>query len=163
MLRFQLQHMVKGRLPLLEGLTGQTVDEVQGDVVEARLAGVFHALHGLLIVVGTAELFQQLVIVVLHAEAHAVEALGMELLQQHRRSAVGIGLKGHLRVGLHIEAALQFIENTHQGIRAEERGGAAAEIHGIHGVLRGSGAELADVGGQGVLSGAEHSECHGTV
>ena len=150
MLRLQLQHVVQGRLPLVEGLAGQAVDEIQGDVVEARLAGLLHGGDGLLVVVGPAQLLEHLVVVVLHAQAHAVEALGVELLQQGRGGRVGVGLEGHLRVGGHVEAALQLVENAHQGVRPEEGGRAAAEIHRIHGILRGPRAELPDVGGQGV-------------
>ena len=88
--------------------------------------------------------------VVLHAQRHAVEALGAQLAQQRRVHAVRVGLEGDLGVLVHAEAVQQLCEDAAQIVRAEERGRAAAEIDRVHHVVRGARAGLLEVGRQGL-------------
>ena len=75
MLRVHPQHIAEGLLPLGYGLAGQTVHQIQGHIAEARLADFLESRHRLGIGMGSSQLFQHIIVVILHTQAHPVEAL----------------------------------------------------------------------------------------
>ena len=99
---------------------------------------------------GPAQLLQHIVPVALHAQGHAVEALGPELFQQGGGHGVGVGLKGDLGVLVDPEPVLQLGEDPAQTVGAEEGRGAAAEIDGVHDIVRRQGPGLLEVDRQGL-------------
>ena len=74
MLRRQVHGGGEVGLPPLHGLPRQTVDEVQGQVVDLRLAGGLHGGADLLHGVDPADLPQFLVAGGLHSQGDAVDA-----------------------------------------------------------------------------------------
>ena len=97
---------------------------------------------------GAAQLFEHVVAVVLHAQRHPVEALGAQLAQKLVADAVGVSLKGDLGVFVYTEAVLDLGKDPAQVVRPEEGRRAAAEIDGVHHVVRGPGAGLFKVDGK---------------
>ena len=75
MLRLQGDHIFQGFLPAFQGLARQAVDQIQGKIFIACPADPLHRIDHLLKIVGTAQLFEDLIIVALHAQADPVEAL----------------------------------------------------------------------------------------
>ena len=142
--------MAQGLLPACQSLTGQTVHQIQGQVPEARLADPLDGGDHLGVIVGTAQFFQQLVVIRLHPQAHPVEALAPETAQELVRNGVGVGIKGDLRVGGHVEAAADGGHNGSHAVGTEKAGGAAAEVDGVHLVAGSQGARFLDVGAYGV-------------
>ena len=62
--------------------------------MKSHLTGQVDRLNGLAVAVGTAQLFQQRVVIGLHPQGNSVKPLGLEPLQQLFRDGVRIGLKG---------------------------------------------------------------------
>ena len=77
MVRVQRQHVFQGGFPGGQGLPGQAVHQIQRKIPEAGLADPLDRGHDLGIVVGTAQLFQQFVVIGLDTKAHPVEAFGL--------------------------------------------------------------------------------------
>ena len=150
MLGVHLQHVFQGVPPVLKRLAGQAVHQVQGHIAKARLADALEGRHGLGVGVGAAQLLEHIVVVVLDAHAHPVEALSPHPVQQLVGDGIGVALEGDLRVGGHIEVSADGGHDDGDGVAAEVAGGAAAEVDGIHPVAGGQGAGLLDVGADGV-------------
>lgn len=146
MLRIDGKHMLQAVLPVEAGLTRQTVHQIQGQVLEARFPDALHRGEHLGIGMGPAQLFEHLVVVVLHAHAYPVKALSPEAAQELVGDGVRIGLKGDLRVRRHIEAAPDGGKDGRHAVGSEKAGGAAAEVHRIHLIAGSQLAGFLDVG-----------------
>ena len=141
-----------GGLPALQGLAGEAVNEVQGDVFELGLSGGAHRLDRLLRRVGAAHGLQFPVLGGLHPDRQPVKAPGAELGKHFQADAVRVGLQGDFRVPVQLIIFLHRRQQGQQAFFSEQAGGAAAEIHGIHRAVGGAG-RLLQVGQQGVLIG----------
>ena len=95
-----------------------------------------------------AQLFEDLVLIVLDAQAYAVKTLVVQRLQQRGGDAVGIGFEGDLRVRRNLKAPLELVENADQSRCAEKAGGAAAKIDGIGHIPGGPGASFLEMARQ---------------
>ena len=94
---------------------------------------------------GPAQLFQHLVIVGLDAEAHPVEALGPEPVEQLVGDGIGIALEGDLGAIVHIKVPADGGHDDGKAVGTEEAGGAAAKVDGVHLIAGGQLAGLLDV------------------
>ena len=56
MLRIQLQNIQEGLFPGIQGLTGQTVHQIHGNILKTEPPQPLDGIHRLGIVVGTADL-----------------------------------------------------------------------------------------------------------
>ena len=145
MLGVEAQH-VGQRIPPGEGaLLGQTEHQVDGDVVEARLAHLLEGGDGLLVGVRTAQALEDLVVIALDAQGGPVEALGPEPAQELVRDGVGVSLEGDLGIGGHVKVLAHRRQDGGQALLTEIAGGAAAEVDGVHPMLRSQWARLLDV------------------
>ena len=150
MLRVHPQHVCQCLLPVLQCLAGQAVHQVQRDIPESRLADALEGGHRLGVGMGAAQLFQHVVVVVLDAQAHPVEALRPHPVEKLVGDGIGVGLEGDLRVHGHVKISPDGGHDDGNGVPAEVAGGAAAEVDGVHPVAGGQGAGLLDVGAHGV-------------
>ena len=150
MLGVEPEHVLQGVFPVLQGLAGQAVHQIQGDVPEARLADALHGGDGLGIVVGAAQLLEKSIVVGLDAHAHPVEALRPHPVEEFIGDGVGIALEGDLRLRGNVEIPPQSGHDDGNGVAAEVAGGAAAEVDGVHPVAGSQGAGLLDVGADSV-------------
>ena len=105
---------------------------------------------GLGIGMGAAQLFENFVIVALDTQAHTVEALGFQPVQQPVRHGVRVGLKGDLRIGGYVKIPANGRQNDGQRVRAKIAWGAAAEIDGVHPVAGAKGPRLFQMGADGI-------------
>ena len=105
-----------------------------------------HGVLGLLVVVGSAQLLEDVVVVALHPHAHPVEALAPQPPEKPVGDGVGIGLKGNLRLTGHIETLADGGENRRHALRPKIGGGAAAKVDGVHQIVRSQSSRLFDVG-----------------
>ena len=143
--RQQLQHIVQGLLPVCQGLARQAVHQIHADIAVARLADPLVCSDRLGIGMGTAQFFEDLIIVALDSQAHPVEALGTKPVEELFTDGVGIGLKGDLSVVVHVKVPANGGQDDRHTLRTEEAGGAAAKVNGVHLVVGGQGAGLLDV------------------
>ena len=150
MLRVELEHIGQGVPPGVQALLGQTEHQIHGDVIEARLSELLEGGDRLPVVVGTAQGGEDLVVVALDTQGSPVEALGLQPPQELVGDGVGIGLKGDLRIGGHVEIFAQMGQNGGQTLSAEIAGGATAEIDGVDDVVGRQGAGLPDVAAEGI-------------
>ena len=88
----------------------------------AALALFLHRKNGLLIGMGTAQCLQNLVGLILDAQAHAIEAGRAQLVQRHGVDRFRVGLKGHLTLPVHIEPLTDFRQNSFQAVGAKKAG-----------------------------------------
>ena len=98
---------------------------------------------------GTAQLFQQFVVIGLDAQADPIEAFGLQPAKQMLGGGVRIGFKGDLGVIGHVKGTAHSGENGSHTFRAEESGGAAAKIDGVYPVVGRQSAGLLDMGANG--------------
>ena len=146
----QHQGVGQGVFPLLHSLVRQTVDQVQADVVQPRLAAGGHGVLHLLPGVDPAQPPQGLVVRGLHPQGDAVEARPAQGPQSPPvPGAVGVGLQGDLRPVPDPALLLHGFQQGNKPLVAQIAGGAAAEIDGVHPVVLHLGGHLGDVPGQG--------------
>ena len=144
-LRVQLQHIVQGVLPGLQGLPRQAVDQIHGDIPEACLADALEGADRLGVGVGPTNFLEDFVVVALDAQADPVEALGPEPVEQPVVDGIGVCLEGDLRIGGDIEAAPDGGEKDRQSVGPKEAGRAAAKVDGIHLVIGRQSPRLLDM------------------
>ena len=90
-------------LPLLDALVGQTVHQVDADVIEARVECLIVGLDSIMGRVASAEGTKKAVVEALHADAQAVYA-AIEIRRELAVAEVaGISLKSNLGVRFEIE------------------------------------------------------------
>ena len=141
-------------LPTLQRLVGQAVDEVQREVFEPGLPGGVHRLADLVHGMDTADLPELGVVRRLHAERDPVEARLAEGPQGLPvPGGVGVGLQGDLGVLRHMVALVDALQDLPQPLLPQEGGRAAAEVDGVHAVLRRLGGGLRQVGDEGLAVG----------
>ena len=99
---------------------------------------------------GAAQLFEDFVVIRLNAQAHPVEALGPEPVEQLVGNGVGIAFKGDLGVVVHVEIPADGGQDDGKTVGPKEAGGAAAEVDGVHLIAGGQGTGLLDVGADGI-------------
>ena len=145
----QHQGVGQGVFPLLHSLVRQTVDQVQADVVQPRLAAGGHGVLHLLPGVDPAQPPQGLVVRGLHPQGDAVEAPLPEGSCHFGGDGDGVGLQGDLRPVPDPALLLHGFQQGNKPLVAQIAGGAAAEIDGVHPVVLHLGGHLGDVPGQG--------------
>ena len=124
-------------LPARHRLPGQTVDEVETQIVKARGAGVLHRADGLRVRVDASDAPQLRVVCGLHPEREAVEACIVQLPQGGNiLRAVGVGLERDLRAGGDAAALKNRVQKAAQAVGAEIARCAAAEVNGVYGAVR---------------------------
>ena len=149
-LRVDGQNVLQGLFPVRQGLTRQAVHQVQRQILEARLPDALDGRQNLGIIMGTAQLFQHFVVVVLDPQAHPVEALSPEPPEQLVGDGIRVGFKGNFRIAGHVEIFPHGGKNGRQAVAPQIAGGAAAEVHGIDLVAGGQLSRLFDMGADGV-------------
>ena len=122
MLRVQAQDVVQGFLPVLQVLPGQAVHQVDGHVAKTRLADALVGGGGLCVGVGTAELFQNFIVVGLNAQTDPVEALGVKPVEQPVGDGIRVALHGNFSVRHHVEVPADGGEDHGQTVGTEEGG-----------------------------------------
>ena len=145
MLRVHLHDLGQGVRPVVLGLAGQTVHQIQADVVKAGVSGILKCLLGLLEIVPAADQLQQAVVRGLHADGQAVDPLLPQQLQGGGADAVRVALHCDLRIQPHIAVELQLVQNIGDPVRPVEAGGAAAEVDAVHLVVSDGVGGLLDV------------------
>ena len=141
-------------LPTLQGLVGQAVDEVQGEVIELGLPGGVHRLADLVHGMDPADLPELGVVRRLHTERDPVEPRLAESPQGPPvPGGVGVGLQGDLGVLRHMVALVDAFQNLPQPLLPQEGGRAAAEVDRVHAVLRRLRGGLRQVGEEGLAVG----------
>ena len=124
-------------LPARHRLLGQTVDEVEAQIVKARGASVLHRADGLRVRVDAPDAPQLRVVRGLHPEREAVEACIVQLPQGGNiLRAVGVGLERDLRAGGDAVALKNRVQKAAQAVGAEIARCAAAEVNGVYGAVR---------------------------
>lgn len=137
MLGRERERGVKVCLPARHRLLGQTVDEVETQIVKARGAGVLHRADGLRVRVDAPDAPQLRVVRGLHPEREAVEACIVQLPQGGNiLRAVGVGLERDLRAGGDAVALKNRVQKAAQAVGAEIARCAAAEVNGVYGAVR---------------------------
>ena len=121
--------------PVGLGLAGQTVHQIDADIVEACTAGILHGLLGLSIVMPAADKLEQVIVAGLNANGQTVNALLTQKFKGGETDGVGIALHSYFRVQTHIAVELQLIENFNDFVCAVKAGRAAAEVYGVHLIL----------------------------
>ena len=145
------QGVLHGGLPLLHGLAGQAVNQVQREIFKPGLLGGGHRLVRLPGAVGTVDRLQLRWAGRLHAQGQAVEARLPQALQGLQIHAVRVGLQGDLRPLLHGKQLLNGRQQLPQPLVPVKAGGAAAEVDGVHGNPLGQGRGLRQMGQQRLL------------
>ena len=130
--RVQAQDVVQRFLPVLQVLPGQAVHQVDGHVAKTRLADALVGGGGLCVGVGTAEFFQNFIVVGLNAQTDPVEALGVKPVEQPVGNGIRVALHGDLGIRHHVEVPADGGEDHGQTVGTEEGGGAAAKVDGVH-------------------------------
>ena len=148
MLRVHLHDPGQGVRPVALGLAGQAIDQVQADVVKARLARRGKGQLRLLEAVPAADELQQVVVGGLHPHGQPGDALRAQQLQVLVGHAVGVALHSDLGVQPDIAVALEHIEDLHQVLGAVIAGGAAAEVDRVHLVVADPPGRLRQMGDQ---------------
>ena len=143
--------MLHGGAPALGGLAGQTVDEVQGQVVKSRLPGPGHRLVGLLGGVGPVNGLQLLGLGRLHANGQAVHARPAQPLQVLQGDAVGVTFHGDLGGLFHLKQLFDGHQQLLHPLGAVVAGGSAPKVDGVHGDALSQRGSLLHVGEQGLL------------
>ena len=118
--------------PVALGLAGQTVDQVERDVVKAGLARVLIGLLRLLEIVPPPDELEQIVVRGLHADRKAVHALLAQKLERVEAGRIGVAFDGDLAVDAHVSVELEGVEELGELVRAVKAGRAAAEIDAVH-------------------------------
>lgn len=85
-------------LPMLEGLVGQAVYEVDADVVDARLMGCFHCLCDLTCGVSAVDESEGIVVEGLCSDADAVDGCSFDAFEPLGVYVVGVGFYGDFSV-----------------------------------------------------------------
>ena len=137
--------------PLAQGLMGQAVDEIQGEVFKFRLPGGVHGglylIHG----VDAANLRQFPVVGGLHPQGQAVEPCPPE-------GPEGLPVPGGVRIGLQGDfrppgdgiAFQNGFQDFDQPFFPQIAGGSAAEINGVHQIPGGKGGHFRQMDLEGV-------------
>ena len=99
MLRSSLEKDVEVAVPLVGIGGGETVDEVEAEVVETSLFGPTDTLAGMFGIVAAAEIIQIVVEETLYADAEPVDAQFAQGRKVINRQGVGVGFEGDLGVG----------------------------------------------------------------
>ena len=126
----QRQGLADVLLPLLQRLAGQSVDEVDAQVVDAGALQMVYGLLHLPGAVAAVEESQHPVVEGLHSHAHAVDAQRFKGLGVGRRYVVGVGLQRHLGIGAEAPCRGDGLEYAPQLIGRECGGRAAADVDG---------------------------------
>ena len=125
MRRVEGDRVVERAAPVLEGLAGAAVDEVEVERGEAGGAGQLDGSLDVGAVVGAAERLQHVGRGGLHAEGETVHAAGEVGVEQLGGDVVGVALHRHLGAG----GARDAVEHRDQVGRRHEGRGAAADEH----------------------------------
>ncbi len=110
-LRGQAGQRVQGPPPLLHGLVGQPVHQVQVDVVETGLAGGLERLDRFGCLVAASQQVQEAVVQALNPDAKPVDALTEDAGAGRRVQVVWVGLDGDLSARVHLERCLDGSED----------------------------------------------------
>ena len=130
--------------------------------MKSHLTGQVDRLNGLAVAVGTAQLFQQRVVIGLHPQGNPVKPLGLEPFQQLFRDGVRIGLKGDLRIIGQVKPAAQGVHDGNQTVRAQKGRGSTAKVHRVHLIARRQSPCLFDVAAHGLQVAFHQSLFPGT-
>lgn len=137
--------------PIAFRLARQAVDEIQAQVVKARLPGVSHRLFHLLPSVAAADELEQIVIGALRAQGDPVKARRAQRLEAPQAAAVRIALHGYLRALQNTARVLEGFKQLAEPVRPVIAGRPAAEINAVHIKAADPRGGLPDVRQQGVL------------
>ncbi len=118
---------VEGGPPVVVGLAGGAVDQVEVDVVESGGAGLGDAGLGAAWGVRAVQDLQDVLPRALHAEGDPVEAALAEGGQVGGVDRLGVGLRRHLRVRRQAELVADRAQHPHQVTGGQQGGGAAAD------------------------------------
>ena len=152
--RSQGGQTAQGVPPLVQGLAGEAVDEVQVDVVKSCLADSPEGRNGLVGVVATAQQVKQVVIQGLHPDTDTVYALGQQaggLSGNHQ--VPGVGLDGNFRVGAEGKVLADGLHNPVQKTVGKVGGRTTAEEDGVDGRVVQGPRPRGKLGQQGVQEG----------
>ena len=133
MFRGEGQGIGERLLPLLHGLVGQAVDEVQTQIGNFGTAHFLCRFHHLLPAVDTADGTQHRIIRRLNAKRNAIETQSTQGTQTFPiKEAVGICLHGDLGIFCHAVVLFYSLQQLCHTLRPQIAGRAAAKIHCIH-------------------------------
>ena len=121
--------------PAFKSLSGQAVDQVQGQVVGAVLTAQGRRLPGFRKVMDTADAPELAVIGGLNAHGDPVDPGFFQLFEQGLVGALWVDLHGDLAVPGEVCPLAQLLQQFGDALALEHRRRAAADIHGIHGIL----------------------------
>ena len=151
MLGVHLHDLGEGVGPVALGLAGQTVHQIDADVVEARLARVAKGLLRLLEVVAPSDELQEIVVAGLHADGQAVDPLLPQELEGRGADGIGVAFDGDLGVETDIAVELEQVEDLDEPVRAVVARRAAAEIDRVHLIVFDGVGRFLQMGQQGLL------------
>ena len=127
MLRLQAGQRVQCLSPLVDGLVGQPVHQVQVHIVEPGLACGLECVDRFGRLMTAAQQVQQIIIQALHSNAQAVDALGQNTGTCRGVQVSGVGFDGDLRARIHLIRRLDTSKYLFYVAGRQVGWGAAAE------------------------------------